>query len=89
MLLSQAELGGYPLWVNKFHDRYTSALPSPQKGEETLIPMSGNAMVFGYDNKEITIEHTETAWMNGGGNAAPYISSDYVNGSINGFSRDF
>ena len=79
--LEYAESGSRPLWVNKFHDRFTSALPSPQKGEATLIPMSGNAMVFGYENKELTIEHTGTAWMNGGGNAAPYISVDYVNGT--------
>lgn len=44
-MLKNAERGGRPLWVNKFHDRYTSALPSPQKGEATLIPMSGNAIV--------------------------------------------
>lgn len=79
--LQQAYRGGRPLWVNKFHDRYTSSLPSPQKGEPTLLPLSGNAMVFGYENKELTIEHTGTAWMNGGGNAAPYISVDYVNGT--------
>lgn len=80
-ILQNAYRGAKPLWVNKFHDRFTSALPFPQKGEATLIPMSGNAMVFGYENKEITIEHTGTAWMNGGGNAAPYISSEYVNGT--------
>ena len=80
-ILQKAICGGYPLWVNKFHDRFTSALPRPQKGEPTLIPMSGNAMIFGYGNKELTIEHTGTAWMNGGGNAAPYISVDYVNGT--------
>lgn len=79
--LERAETGSLPLWVNKFHDRFTSALPSPQKSEPTLIPMSGNAMIFGYENKEITKEHTGTAWMNGGGNAAPYISSEYVNGT--------
>lgn len=79
--LAQAVRGGRPIWVNKFHDYFTSVLPSPQKGEPTLIPMSGNAMVFGYENKEITVEHTGTAWMNGGGNAAPYITSDYVNGT--------
>lgn len=80
-VLRMAYRGSEPLWVNKFHDRFTSALPSPQKGEPTLIPMSGNAMVFGYENKELTIEHTGTAWLNGGGNAAPYISADYVNGT--------
>lgn len=79
--LQQAYKGGRPLWVNKFHDRFTSSLPSPQKGEPTLIPLTGNAMVFGYENKELTIEHTGTAWLNGGENAAPYISVDYVNGT--------
>lgn len=44
-ILKNAHVGGYPLWVNKFHDRFTSALPYPQKGEATLIPMSGNATV--------------------------------------------
>lgn len=48
-LLQEANNGGYTLWVNKFHDRFTSALPYPQKGEATLIPLSGNAIV-GYGN---------------------------------------
>lgn len=44
-ILRYAHTGSEPLWVNKFHDYFTSALPSPQKGEPTLIPMSGNATV--------------------------------------------
>lgn len=79
--LEYAISGSETLWVNKYHDYFTSSLPSPEKGEPTLIPMSGNAMVFAYDNKELTTEHLGTAWMNGGGNAAPYISADYVNGT--------
>lgn len=46
--LAWASSGARPLWVNKFHDYFTSALPSPQKGEPTLIPLSGNAAVRGY-----------------------------------------
>lgn len=80
-ILEKAKNGGAPIWVNKFHDYFTSALPSPQKGEPTLIPMSGNAKVMGYDNKELTLKHYGTAWMNGGENAAPFISSDFINGS--------
>lgn len=49
LLLRYATQGGFPLWVNKFHDYFTSSLPSPEKGEPTLIPMSGNAIV-GYGN---------------------------------------
>lgn len=48
-ILKNAYKGGRPLWVNKFHDYFTSALPSPQKGEATLIPLSGNAMLGVYD----------------------------------------
>ena len=52
--LEYAESGSLPLWVNKFHDYFTSALPSPQKGEPTLIPMSGNAPIQVYTDKNLT-----------------------------------
>lgn len=52
-VLKNAYRGGEPLWVNKFHDRFTSALPSPQKGEPTLIPMSGNAPIQLYNTQEL------------------------------------
>lgn len=52
--LEKAKVGGWALWVNKFHDRFTSALPSPQKGEATLIPMSGNAPIQVYRDKTLT-----------------------------------
>ena len=32
--------------VNKFHDYFTSALPSPQKGASVLLPMAGQAPVI-------------------------------------------
>ena len=47
-ILKRAIGGGPLLWVNKFHDYFTSSLPSPQKGEAVLLPMSGDANVYMY-----------------------------------------
>lgn len=79
-ILKNAESGGAPLWVNKFHDRFTSALPSPQKGEPTLIPLSGNAPIKFYSDKERTNELKGNWWYNGqhfanGINNQPSISN--------------
>jgi hypothetical protein len=65
-ILKEAQSGGRTLWVNKFHDYFTSALPSPQKGEPTLIPMSGNAPVTLYNSTDLENKVTGTAtWKNG------------------------
>lgn len=40
-----AALGGLPLPVSKYHDYFTSCLPSPQKGEPVEIPFSGSGPV--------------------------------------------
>lgn len=48
-ILKNAYTGGRPLPVNKYHDYFTSALPSPQKaGQPIKIPLTGNAPVLGY-----------------------------------------
>lgn len=48
-ILQQAYTGGRPLPVNRFHDYFSSSLPSPQRATEPVrIPLSGNAPIKGY-----------------------------------------
>lgn len=41
--LTDAQNGGLPLKVAKYHDYFTSCLPEPQKGEASTIPISLSA----------------------------------------------
>lgn len=43
-----------PLRVNKLHDYFTSVLPSPQKGAEVFIPLTGTAPVVGGGNSSVS-----------------------------------
>lgn len=55
-ILQNAYTGGRPLPVNKFHDYFTSALPSPQKaGDPVHIPMGSNAKILAYQDSELKI----------------------------------
>nr|WNN13295.1 MAG: major capsid protein [Microviridae sp.] len=45
--VTDAIKGGKPLPVNKYHDYFTSALPEPQKGPDTLLPIGKTAPVIG------------------------------------------
>nr|DAN02918.1 MAG TPA: Major capsid protein [Microviridae sp.] len=53
-ILQNAYTGGRPLPVNKYHDYFTSALPTPQKGPSVSIPLEGNAPIFGYSDHQRT-----------------------------------
>lgn len=52
-LLMNARLGGQCLPVNKFHDYFTSCLPSPQRGPEVTIALTGNAPVRPYSDTKL------------------------------------
>lgn len=54
--LSDAEAGGLPLKVAKYHDYYTSALPSPQKGEAVEISL-GSMLPVGPAEKHEKIKN--------------------------------
>lgn len=71
-ILQNAYTGGRPLPVNKYHDYFTSALPSPQKaGEPVRIPMTGNAKIMLYEDSELKKQaqpnegsYTTNMWSN-------------------------
>lgn len=70
--LQRAITGGRCLPVNKFHDYFTSCLPYPQRGPEVTVPMTGNAPVGMYKNKELTEYGTTN------GKSAIYFNEDKV-----------
>lgn len=60
-ILQEAYKGGRPLPVNRFHDYFSSTLPSPQRSAESVkIPMLGNAPVKIYNDKGLTTQMTLT-----------------------------
>lgn len=61
-ILQEAYTGGRPLPVNRFHDYFSSTLPSPQRSEESVtIPMVGNAPIRLYfPGEEMTNETVAT-----------------------------
>lgn len=52
-----AQLGGMPCKAVKYADYFTRALPSPQKGEDVLLPLGSNAPILA---KEISITGVTT-----------------------------
>lgn len=44
--VTDTEFGGTPLKAAKFHDYFTSALPSPQKGPAVQVPLGTTAPVY-------------------------------------------
>lgn len=56
--LKYAITGGRCLPVNKFHDYFTSCLPYPQRGPEVTLPMTGNAMIKGFNDLKLKDQTT-------------------------------
>lgn len=53
-----------PAKVGKFHDYFTSCLPSPLKSEPVEISLVGDAPVFGYNTIQDTAKITDTIILN-------------------------
>ena len=63
-ILQEAYTGGRPLPVNRFHDYFSSTLPSPQRSAESVtIPMLGNAPIYMADYGGNSVEGK--LWLNG------------------------
>lgn len=62
-ILQNAYTGGRPLPVNKYHDYFTSALPSPQKaGSPVNLPINGTAAIKPYNSEKNVWK--EVGWKN-------------------------
>lgn len=73
--------GGYPARAGKFHDYFTSCLPSPLKSDPVEISLTGNAPVGMYKNTELT-EYGTVA-----GNNAIYFNQKPTDSYIPGITN--
>lgn len=80
--LQYAIQGGRCLPVNKFHDYFTSCQPYPQRGPEVTIPLTGNAPVGLYRNRDLTEFGTVS------GREQIYFTADKTSGILNSKNGD-
>ena len=88
-MLQEAYRGGRPLPVNKFHDYFTSAMPSPQKtGQPVTIPLSGKAPVFGYEYNSDTKTPGKLSFISHNGQNSTIENTDDGRLEINAYKVD-
>ena len=68
--LTDAQAGGMPLKVAKYHDYFTSCLPEPQKGEAANIPIKLTTRVVTGEKFDVT-GFQPLLWADPDDNAAP------------------
>ncbi|WP_374696836.1 major capsid protein [Spiroplasma endosymbiont of Polydrusus formosus] len=56
--ISDLELDGKPFIANKYHDYFTSSLPSPHKGSHITLNIGGKNPIVTYDKKVINGKHS-------------------------------
>lgn len=87
--LKWAAHGGYPLPVNRYHDYFSSVLPSPQKGPSVMLPLTGNAPVKLYNpgTNDIFNANNGKIWITVGRDGAPSIYNEGNETRVNGSSE--
>lgn len=74
-VLKEAIYGARCLPVSRFHDYFSSCLPSPQRGPKVTIALTGNAPIKMFDDNGINGPTSPTTiWMSG--NAASLAQND-------------
>lgn len=68
--LNSPERGGQVLKVTKYKDYFTSCLPSPQKGEAVMLPISGDANVYMYNTVQDKVYNGDI-WLESANQNAP------------------
>lgn len=66
--------GGMPFVVGKFHDKFTSCLPAPQKGPSVELPLGNDATVYATGNENVPFMSYEQA--------KKYNNSDSIAGPL-------
>lgn len=89
---------GFTCAVNKFHDYFSSALPSPQKGPDVTLNMVGNVPVVGtgdpigisdgINTGKIGIDFTANLVANPDIAGSPLSGAAYINDAASGLSAD-
>lgn len=69
--LTDAQNGGLPLKVAKYHDYFTSCLPEPQKGQPVTIGLAGMAPVAWTNENGEALSYNDYVKMNTGSGEDP------------------
>lgn len=83
------ELGGKPFIANKYHDYFTSALPSPQKGSPITLNIGGKAPVVTDDKRVVDGKHSELMFSRVDGKKWPDASEATGTFGLNPNGLDF